>query len=164
MSAPARTEIFLHPGEYFVGDASHRLATLLGSCVSVTLWHPTKRIGAMSHFVLPERSPAAATGPLDARYGREAMDLMVNELLRRGIRPEECQAKLFGGGDMFSAGGRFARVGRDNGEMARNVVRQYGASIASESLFGERHRKIIFDISTGEVWVRAAEKTEGKAW
>ena len=164
MSAPPRTEIFLHPGEYFVGDASHRLATLLGSCVSVTFWHPAKRIGAMSHFVLPERAPGAATGRLDARYGREAIDLMVSELLRQGIRPEECQAKLFGGADMFATGGRLARVGRDNGEMARKAVREYGAKLASESLFGERHRKIIFDISTGEVWVRSAEKTEGKAW
>ena len=91
-----RKDIFLHPGDYFVGDAAHRLATLLGSCVSVTLWHPVKRIGAMSHFVLAERASRGA-GPLDARYGREAMELIVIELKRRGIRPEECQAKLFGG-------------------------------------------------------------------
>jgi chemotaxis receptor (MCP) glutamine deamidase CheD len=61
-------DIFLQPGEYFVGDASYRVRTLLGSCVSITLWHLRLKIGAMSHFLLGSsaRVPGAE---LDARYG-----------------------------------------------------------------------------------------------
>jgi hypothetical protein len=33
-------DIFLMPGDVFVGDEQYRVRTLLGSCVSVTLWHP----------------------------------------------------------------------------------------------------------------------------
>ena len=48
----AAIDVFLMPGEHFVGDARHRIRTLLGSCVSITLWHPQRRVGAMSHFLL----------------------------------------------------------------------------------------------------------------
>src|ERR1700754_4837785 len=97
---PTPIDIFLQPGEYFVGDGSYRLRTLLGSCVSITLWHPGKRYGAMSHFVLATRAVARGDA-LDARYGDEALQLMVRELTAAGVSVEECEAKLFGGGDMF---------------------------------------------------------------
>jgi len=153
--APDETvEVFLHPGEYFVGDARHRISTLLGSCVSITLWHPAKRIGAMSHFLLGERKDKPTPGRLDARYGRDAIRLMLLDLERAGVKPAECQAKLFGGGDMFPGHKLAAAVGRDNGEVARELVRAQGIPIVSESLFGEGHRRIIFDVSTGDVWAR----------
>jgi chemotaxis protein CheD len=31
------------------------IRTVLGSCVSITLWHPVKRVGGMCHFLLPTR-------------------------------------------------------------------------------------------------------------
>lgn len=153
-------EVFLHPGEYFVGDARYRIATLLGSCVSITLWHPTQRIGAMSHFLLGERKDKAARGRLDPRYGRDAVQLMLLDLRRLGVVPTECQAKLFGGGDMFPGHKLAAAVGRDNGEVGRELVRAQGIPIVSESLFGEGHRRIIFDVSTGDVWARRSGRSD----
>jgi chemotaxis protein CheD len=38
--------------------------------------------------------------------------------------------------------------------MARRLLRDRGIPIVSESLYGEGHRKIIFDVSTGDVWAR----------
>ena len=40
-------EIFLQPGDFYFGDENTRLRSLLGSCVSITMWHPTKLIGGM---------------------------------------------------------------------------------------------------------------------
>ena len=76
----------LRPGEYAVGEAPLRMRTLLGSCVSITLWHPVRRIGAMSHFLLAARSPSHQGVP-DARYGEEALALMLRQLNKRGIAP-----------------------------------------------------------------------------
>ena len=53
--AARRVDVFLQPGEYVVGDAALRVRTMLGSCVSVTLWSPARRVGAMSHFLLASR-------------------------------------------------------------------------------------------------------------
>ena len=156
----ARIDRFLKPGEQALGDARHRLCTLLGSCVSITLWQPQQRVGAMSHFLLPRRQRPSVPGcraALDARYGDEALALMVQGLARRGIDARRCVARLFGGGDMFPDQPRQPRawpggnVGRRNGEAARTLLRQLGVPVASENLFGIGHRRIAFDVATGEV-------------
>ena len=47
-----------------------------------------------------------------------------------------------------------AHVGRRNGEAARELLLQNGIPLTTESLFGDGHRQIIFDISKGDVWSR----------
>jgi chemotaxis protein CheD len=154
-----QVEVFLQPGEYFVGDATHRIRTLLGSCVSVTLWSPLRRIGAMSHFLLATRGLSRRVldfGAQDARYGDEALRLMLADLARLHVAPTQCQAKIFGGGDMFPAQhvrGALA-IGRRNGEAARSLLLEQGITVLSESLFGDGHRQIVFDIGSGHVWSR----------
>jgi chemotaxis protein CheD len=154
-----QVEVFLQPGEYFVGDATHRIRTLLGSCVSVTLWCPLRRIGAMSHFLLATRGPGRRMldfGAQDSRYGDEALRLMLADLARLQVAPAQCQAKIFGGGDMFPA--QHVRgapaIGRRNGEAARSLLLEQGIAVLSESLFGDGHRQIVFDIGSGHVWSR----------
>lgn len=156
-------EIFLHPGQYHVGHEDCRIHTVLGSCVSITLWHPDLRIGAMSHFLLSSRGPKTP-GELDARYAEEAMSLMLRDLGRERVNPRECQAKLFGGGNMFpsATGPNIENVGRKNGEAARMLVRMHNIPIVSESLFGVGHRTIIFDIASGDVWQRQAKPGVGR--
>ena len=158
-------DVFLQPGEYFVGNARHRIYTLLGSCVSVTLWHRPRRIGAMSHFLLA-RSAAEAKPAADARYGEDAIWLMMRDLVRADVEPRQCVAKIFGGGDMFAAQPRknVMNVGERNGEVARRMLRSRGIPIVSESLYGLGHRHVVFDVANGDVWVRhvspATMKTE----
>jgi len=157
--------VFLNPGAYFVGDERHRIRTLLGSCVSITLWHPGLRIGAMSHFLLAERGSRVA-GPPDARYGEEALSLMLSELGHHGVVPTACEAKIFGGGDMFpqfARRGTTGHVGRQNGEAARILLERQGIRIVSESLFGVGHRKIMFDIKNGQVWAQQVTPIDAQA-
>jgi chemotaxis protein CheD len=154
-------EVFLQPGEHFVGDAGYRIRTLLGSCVSITLWHPVRRVGAMCHFLLPSRStPSGAV--LDGRYGEEVMSIMLQELERLAIKPSECVSKIFGGGNMFPGQTRVdaRNVGIKNGEAARALLLAHRIPIVSESLFGVGHRQIIFDISTGDVWARQVKPSD----
>lgn len=148
-------DVFLMPGEHFVGDARHRIRTLLGSCVSITLWHPRRRVGAMSHFLLTvgEKDTVA---DLNGRYCEGALELMLTELERLGVRPAECEAKIFGGGMMFPQieRGDAVSIGRRNGETAERLLRMHKIPVVSESLFGVGHRHIIFNVRTGDVWVR----------
>jgi chemotaxis protein CheD len=153
-----RIERQLQPGECVSGDARHVLRTLLGSCVSVMLWHPRGRIGVMSHFLLPERvrTRPAAFVELDPRYGDDAW-LRIRELLaHHRMVPRECIAHVAGGGDMFpgrGAHGEGAQVGLRNGEAARRMLRGHSVRVASEHLFGIGHRRVVFDVATGQVSV-----------
>ncbi|HOE42079.1 MAG TPA: chemotaxis protein CheD [Rhodoferax sp.] len=154
-------DIFLQPGELFVGDANFQIRTILGSCVSITLWHAQLRVGGMSHFLLPTRGAARGSAELDGRYGDEALELMFRDLRAAGANPLVCEAKIFGGGNMFP-GNQHARgqqakglsVGKRNGEAARKLLRQHGIEVVTESLYGIGHRQIIFDVSKGDVWSR----------
>lgn len=159
--APPR-ELFLQPGEFALGDASCRIRTVLGSCISIALWSPDARIGAMSHCLLPTRGRegvAHARGlelrGLDARYADEALQLMLRALERRHVRGVQCRAKIIGGGNMFpSHRAAGVPVGRRNGEAARGLLQSHGIEVVSESLFGEGHRQVVFDVATGDVWAR----------
>jgi len=160
--------VYLKPGQYFVGDARRQVHTLLGSCVSITLWHRARRVGAMSHFMLAQRHPGRPRGAddaLDARYGPEALALMLRGLAALGVRGADCEAKLFGGGSMFPGQGVEASpsVGRSNGDAAVALLQVQGIRVVSYSLFGVGHRKIVFDIATGDVWAQREGRDTGTA-
>lgn len=150
-------DIFLMPGDCFVGDEQYRVRTLLGSCVSITLWHPAMRIGAMSHFLLPGGGgqalrPRHADKP--GVYGVDAMNYLLAGLARRAVPLAQCQGKIFGGGAMFPRSDKVRDIGLQNGDCARNMMQQHGIHVVSESLFGEGHRQLIFTIRNGEVLSR----------
>jgi chemotaxis protein CheD len=153
------SDVLLNPGDWFAGDKRHCIRTLLGSCVSITLWHPARRIGAMSHFLLASRGPQR--GDLrDGRYGDEAMSLMLEKLEHLGVQPHECEAKIFGGGNMFPDQPSKAKtIGLRNGEAAREMLNAHRIETVSESLFGVGHRQIIFEVCSGNVWARQINLT-----
>lgn len=155
-------DIFLQPGELFVGDAAFQIRTILGSCVSITLWHPRACIGGMSHFLLPTRTVPVAGHVLDGRYGDEALQWMMKDLKASGVNPRQCQAKIFGGGNMFPGQARASglTVGQRNGEAARLLLQNQGIEVVSESLFGVGHRQIIFNVSNGDVWMRQVRPSQ----
>jgi chemotaxis protein CheD len=168
MAHDTHQEIFLNPGEYAVGESSSRIRTVLGSCISMALWCAPLRVGAMSHCLLPTRGRVGveemrglALRGLDARYADEALHLMLHELERLDVRPAACSAKIFGGGNMFPAQrGAGVPVGRRNGEAARKLLKAHGIEVVSESLFGDGHRQIVFDIASGDVWARQLPPTD----
>jgi chemotaxis protein CheD len=159
MEAADQVDVFLQPGDWFVGDHTYRIRTLLGSCVSITLWHRGLRVGAMSHFLLPEHSRG---GMPDGRYGADALALMLEGLRGYGVQGSDCQAKIFGGGDMFPGQLRCGiSIGEKNGAAARALLAGAGIALVSESLFGSGHRQILFDVASGDVWSRQIDKPAG---
>lgn len=152
---PHVIEIFLNPGEYYFGDRDIRIRTILGSCVSITVWHPKLLIGGMCHYMLPSRHEREVkTG--DGKYADEAFGLLLDDVRRSGTDLEEYQIKMFGGGNMFlrQTGTGKAHVGLKNAEAGRHLVKHHGLNLTSEHLGGAGHRTVIFDIWSGHVWVR----------
>lgn len=156
--SPDAIDIFLNPGEVFFGDSQMRIRTVLGSCVAITMWQPQQRIGGMCHYMLPARQRGSMSR-LDGRYADEAILLMLKEVSRHKTDPYSYEVKLFGGGNMFAraATGVAARrlnVADRNVIAGQELLRRYGFHIAAEHLGGKGHRNIIFEISTGDVWMR----------
>lgn len=148
-------EVFLQPGEYYFGGARTRIRTLLGSCVSITLWHPRLHVGGMCHYLLPGRNRAAADRP-DGRYAEEVFEVFAAEMRSLGTRPEEYEAKLFGGGKMFDALEQddIINVSQRNVRAGLELAAKHGLRIHAEDLGGDGHRNIVFDLWSGNVWVK----------
>lgn len=144
-------EIYLQPGEFYFGGGDVLVTTLLGSCVAIVMWHAVRRLGGMCHFMLPSRSMVIA-GQWDGRYADEAMALFSGKLRQHKTAPREYRVAVFGGGDMFpSIKGSGLDVGPRNVRAARKLLPQHGFSIEREDLGGIGHRRVWFDLNTGEL-------------
>ncbi|MCB1190323.1 MAG: chemotaxis protein CheD [Leptospiraceae bacterium] len=167
MTAPEHLlEIFLQPGDFFWGDESTRIRTILGSCISICMWHPAKKIGGMCHFMLPYRginSLNSKPNILDGRYAEEAWKLFEIEIQRSKSKATEFHVKLFGGANMFpniytlSAKNEKTKrldMGERNIEATRLIVKKNRLNVVSESLGGNTSRRIHFDLWSGNVWLK----------
>lgn len=160
-------DIFLNPGDFYFGDQETRIRTILGSCVSITMWHPRLMIGGMCHYVLPKRQ-RQPDDPLDGRYAEEAMEMFLREIRAAGTHPSEYEVKVFGGGKMFTnaaAGGGCMQtpckkmndpncrsVSCRNVYTARKLIDQYNLTVKGSCLGGQGHRKLFLDLWSGHVW------------
>lgn len=164
-------DILLQPGEFHFGDRNTRIRTILGSCVAITMWHPKRLIGGMCHYMLAS-SPRRRIEGLDGKYGEDAILMFFAEAIRHDTNPKDYVVKVFGGGNMFPAhGGHWPcdakpcedvidgcrNVSCKNGMIGRALIKQHGMKIDAEHIGGAGHRNVIFDISSGHVWVRQVQ-------
>ncbi len=152
-------EIFLQPGELYFGEGRTRVRTLLGSCVAIAVWHPRLRIGGLCHYMLPGRGAHhGAHRALDGRYADEAMLLFLRDMRAAGTRPQDYDAKLFGGGRMFAHDAPLRPGCLDvpckNVLRGRELVHQHGLRLKAEHLGGEGHRNLLFDIWSGDAYLK----------
>jgi chemotaxis protein CheD len=149
-------EIFLHPGDFHFGGADTRIVTLLGSCVSITVWNPRLLVGGMCHFMLPSRGVIPEGAGYDGRYGDEAMLMLMRRIWNLGADPMEFQAKVFGGANMFplQCQKKEMNVGERNIEMALTLLARHEIPIRAKHIGGDGHRKLMLDIWNGDVWLR----------
>lgn len=154
-------DVFLSPGEFYFGDADTRIRTVLGSCVSITVWHPQRCIGGMCHYMLPSRG-RRRTGPPDGRYADEALELFLTEIHRHRTVPAEYVTKVFGGGNMFpnrrSTG---PDVGTRNIDEGLRLLADFGFQVRSTHVAGAGHRNVVFELFSGHIWLRHHEPPRG---
>ena len=134
------------PGEYFVHADDILIMTTLGSCIAACLWDREQRIGGLNHFMLPE-----GTGS-DGRYGSYAMELLINEMLRRGASRAALEAKVFGGAQVI-AGMDTMNVGERNTRFVLEYLQTERIPVVSRDVLDVHPRKVCFMPASGRVVV-----------
>ena len=149
------------PGEYFVHEEDILITTTLGSCIAACLWDRERRIGGMNHFMLPEGSgkDGAASG---GRYGSYAMELLINELLKRGASRLTLEAKVFGGGAVI-AGMNSINVGERNTRFVIDYLQTERIPIVSRDVLEIYPRKVCFLPASGKALVKRLAPTHADA-
>lgn len=145
-------------GECIFTRRSVLIATVLGSCVSLTFHHPETGASGMFHSMLPDSS-LAKTIRQPCNYVDLAVDRLLERFSRLGVEPGGLEVMLFGGGNTLRPEEREKirqdlDVGRKNVEAARKAMARRSMRILSEDALGDRGRKVIFHAATGRAWVR----------
>jgi chemotaxis protein CheD len=114
----------LTQGETHVTTDPHEvLTTILGSCVSACIRDRVIGAGGMNHFLLPEGGGADRDA---MRYGVNAMELLINGLLKLGATRQTLEAKLFGGANVIAT---MSGVGSRNAAFAERYLKDEGIDL-----------------------------------
>jgi chemotaxis protein CheD len=164
-------QIVINTGEFYFSSGKVRISTLLGSCVAFTAWHPTRHIGGMCHYLLPNGTPGVPKDAyIEGTFAEEAAALFETAFRASGTRASEYVVKMFGGGSMFPqhSSGRACSAACDPSEVpnrcldvpCRNVVQgkrlfeSRGLVVTAADVGGTGPRRVMLDLWSGDVWVR----------
>jgi chemotaxis protein CheD len=144
------------PGEYFVDNEDLLVMTTLGSCIAACLWDRHAQIGGMNHFMLPEGQGDSG------RYGSFAMELLINEMMKRGASKGRMEAKIFGGGAVIS-GMNTINVGERNTNFVIDYLKTERIPIVSKDVMDVYPRKVCFLPHSGKAMVKRLAPTNADA-
>lgn len=148
-----RRRVYLRPGELYVGREPTLVTTVLGSCVSATIFGRRLRAGAICHAVLPA-SDSYEPDPEAFRFVDRSVQHLLDQMGRLGLSREELEVKAFGGAEGLASGGVRFGVGRRNVTALQRLLDRLGIPIAASDLGGTRGRKLVFYTDTGEVYLK----------
>jgi len=156
--------VFLKPGELHIASKPELVVTVLGSCLSVTMFNRRQGLSGICHCLLPhcgKRTQCGSTcsdGCEDGfKYVDDAIRQMVAIFDQHNIPRKEIEVKCFGGADMFtrkSTKSGLVSVGRQNIAMAETTLFHEGLELAAKDVGGIQGRKILFYTHTGEVLLK----------
>jgi chemotaxis protein CheD len=139
----------IHPGDWYFGNEYSSLYTVLGSCVTLSVWHPTLKLGGFCHYLLAYQ-PKHLTGAdlrLNAgRYASSVLPLMKHAMQRYDVL-SEYQLGLFGGCDAFI----HSVIGKQNILYAQQWLHDQRLTLTQSDVGGTSSRTLALDVSSGNV-------------
>ena len=143
--------VTLHIGDLYASRDPMKIKTILGSCIAACLFDPTTGIGGMNHFLLPGNTEDP---DLSTRYGVNAMEVLINEMMKLGARRSAIQAKVFGGGDIFRADHVYMMVGAKNIRFVLKFLETESIPVVTSRVGGNQGLMIVYLPHTFEVFVK----------
>ena len=144
------------PGQFVITTVPTLVSTVLGSCVAVCLWDRKNHIGGMNHYLLPGTDEDEAG---NADRGLTATRLLIRSMLNRHVKPENIDAKVFGGCNSLYRNNDLFKVGERNITMAFDVLKEFDIPVRAQHTGGMYGRKIVFNTATGKVRMRLLVKS-----
>jgi len=151
-----RIKASIHIGGIWASRKPSAVRTGLGSCIAVCLRDPITMVGGMNHFLLPD---AHGDDAASARYGVNAMELLINRCMQEGADRSRLEAKVFGGGHVLETRNHEDSVPRKNISFAFSFLDTEGIPVVSRDTGGYAARSVMFFTDTGRVLMKRLEET-----
>ena len=149
------------PGEFYASKDDIFISTVLGSCISITLYDPELHLGGINHFMLPSSFHAENISEEEqGRYGDFAIELLINSMLKQGSSKSALQAKVFGGSNVLDNGGFYKnQTGLNNICFALNFLETEQIPIIANDTGGVFPRKIFFHPQTAKIYLKRIQRS-----
>lgn len=151
--------VYLKPGETYFSSTPSLVSTVLGSCVSVTMYCARLKTGAICHGMLPDcdRWDMCSRNSEDCfRFVDCAIRNMMLRFKRAGAEKSELAVKLFGGAHITGSGDipDSINVGMKNVAQAHAVIESERLRLVASDTGGFMGRKMFFYTHTGLVLMK----------
>jgi chemotaxis protein CheD len=145
-------EIIVETGSIKISNDSTALITsALGSCVAITLYDRTQKLGGMVHYILPV-NPG---GKKKAKYADTGVELLLEKMLEWNVKKKDLEAKMIGGAIMFEdfMDDIENSIGRRNVKKGKEILKDLGIKLVSQDIGGNYGRSVRFQLSDGNVYI-----------
>ncbi len=123
----------------------------LGSCIAVALYDENTGIAGLAHFMLPTIDESFdKSNPF--RFIDSGLEMMIEEMKKKGAQLNGIKAKLFGGANMFPDiifSDSPMDIGQRNIQAVKEELKKYSINIIAEELGGNTGRSVIIDTKDG---------------
>jgi chemotaxis protein CheD len=151
--------VYIHPGEACFSRHPIVVSTVLGSCISITMYSKKIKYAGISHCQLPDckncYSDCKNCSDL-YKYVKCTIPHMIEKFENLQIQRKDIEVKIFGGADVLkktSTEKRIGTVGKQNIEMAHEVLAKNNMPASIIDVGGQQGRKIFFLTETGEIFL-----------
>jgi len=149
----------VQPGEFYTSESPVIIQTLLGSCVSACLYDGQSNIAGLNHFLLaapkyPKFQPILLADA--GRYGVHSMELLINDMMKKGAKRNLLKAKVFGAAHIQDLRDTddFFKIAEINQRFLMEFLESERIPLIAADLGGTQGRIIYFNTQSMEVILR----------
>jgi chemotaxis protein CheD len=132
----------------------------IGSCVVIIAFDQVKHVGAMAHVMLPGKSPQTTTNA--TRYASNAIEELLNQLFKRGVKKENIEVCMVGGANVLKR--KNDTIGVDNITSVEKLLQDLHLRVCAKSIGGTERRTTNFPIEAGCIYFTEGDSKERLLW
>jgi len=136
------------------GPNAEIITHALGSCIGVTIYDPTTKVGGLLHFMLPDskiNDEKAANNP--AMFADTGIPILFKKAYELGAKKENLIVCAAGGAEVLSDGGHF-KIGSRNRTVLRKIFWKNNVLLSADDTGGNNSRTLHLSLADGTVTVR----------
>ncbi|MCD4754545.1 MAG: chemotaxis protein CheD [Deltaproteobacteria bacterium] len=126
----------------------------LGSCIGITVFDPSVKVGGLLHFMLPTSSldlDKARKKP--AMFADTGIPLLFKSCYKLGANKKRMIVKIAGGASVLDNENYF-RIGEKNITAVRKIFWKNKVMVSAEDIGDNYNRTVTLHLSTGQVLVK----------
>jgi len=128
----------------------------LGSCIGVSIYDPSVRVGGLLHFMLPDSkidTQKARQNPF--MFADTGIPLLFKNAYQLSAEKKRLIVKVVGGAQILDDS-NFFNIGKRNYMAMRKIFWTNNVLIQAEEVGGNVNRTVSLELSSGKVWLKTS--------